>query len=206
MSRLQGVAFTLVAACLGIAAIDCATSVNAYGAKVRLTTNPLVVQDCKFLGEVKGSDPYGSGPALRGVGEENSEVSLRDNAGAMGANVVLLSRTRSNYWGSTSVGEAYFCPATPAVEATRSPAGKTDAPQPRAPTPAVATSSEKKISVVVTEAEVRGCTFIDSVNEQIVCPPEYSATTPCMAYRASKQGGNTVLAVGAGKVYNCPPR
>jgi hypothetical protein len=71
-------------------------------------------------------------------------------------------------------------------------------------TPNSAPGAPTKIMVVVTEAEIRGCTFVDPIDETIVCPQEYSAAASCMAYRAHKQGGNTVLTMDKGKVYNCP--
>ena len=62
-----------------------------------------------------------------------------------------------------------------------------------------------KIRIVGNEDDVRGCVFIDSVDQGIDCPEDYPAGVPCMGFRASLQGGNTVLARGGGKVYSCPP-
>ena len=177
-------------------------SAQGNAAKIRITSNQFAVKDCKFLGQVEGDDHWNGGSLGQGIAENNATVYMRNQANALGADTVLMVRSSTNTSGSNQLGEAYRCgPPAPGSAAT------TEAPKPPAQTtPLPATASATKIMVVVSESEVRGCTFVDAINEALPCPPEYSSATACMAFRALKQGGNTVLTVGAGKVYSCPAR
>ncbi len=113
---------TKAALALCLLATGCLVPVNHYGLQVRLTTNPDVVKGCRFIGEVRGADHLNGGALGSETAQENAERILRNNAGQIGANVVLLSRTRSHYYtGATAIGEAYACEA-PAVAATSSSA------------------------------------------------------------------------------------
>jgi hypothetical protein len=109
-----------------------------------------------------------------------------------GGNAILLTGN------SDAPADVYLCPA-PAVAASVG--------EPPRSTPTVigeAASESTTVRVTPSEDEVRGCVYVDHVDTSIACPQNYPEGIPCMAYRAKKQGGNMVLAQGAGKVYRCP--
>ena len=178
-----------------ILAVGCATA-EGNAAKVRITSNQFAVKDCRFIGNVEGDEHGWGGTMGQGIAENNATVYMRNRANAMGADTILMVRSATNTSGSNQLGEAYDCSSKPSPPAAASPG-------PIA-TPRAGPKTDTKMTVVLTEEEVRGCVFVDSINEKIACPPSYSAGPACMAYRAREQGGNTLLAVGVGKVYSCP--
>jgi hypothetical protein len=103
--------------------IGCATTLTPAGSRVRLTTNADIVRDCEFIGDVAGNSTTWSQSIAAAGGNYyaqpgaldiyNSEVELRNRAGAVGANVVYLNM-RDQY---RIVGEAYFCRRRPAAAA-----------------------------------------------------------------------------------------
>jgi len=171
----------------------CATTAQNDAANIRVTRNDLEVKDCKFLGHVQGDDQLNGGPVGRATAENdravNTTVYMRNKASAMGANTILLVSSAVSSSRGDQYGEAYSCVATPTAASASADA------EPQSPT--------AKVHVVATESEVRGCTFIDSIDESIACPAAYAEQVPCMTFRAAKQGGNTLLASGSGKVYRC---
>ena len=149
--------------------------------KIKLTRDKDDVRGCKRLGTVEG---------WRDAEKQNRAYVLAAGAGAYagGAHPDLYVLYRDG-----GDDEVYLCGGTPTPTPTRVPVA-TPIPQP--------TSS--RVRIVATEAEVQGCTFRGSIDSSIPCPPEYPQGVPCMAYRASRQEGNTVLASGAGKIFDCP--
>lgn len=86
-------------------------SLSTGGAAVRITANPDVVKDCKFVGQVSGSDHMWGGTAAQGIAEQNATAELQNKAADMGANTVFLARSSTGFSGSSQLGEAYVCPA-----------------------------------------------------------------------------------------------
>lgn len=84
--------------CLGFAGC---VSITPQGEKVRTTTNPDVVRECKYLGPVK---THGSG-WRGGLAAANTEKTIRNNTAKMGGNVVYVVTS-----GEQSTGDAYRCP------------------------------------------------------------------------------------------------
>lgn len=105
MSRLRSstlAALMLLSACV-------MTTLSPAGERVRLTSNPDVVAECDFLGEVTGSDGFNGGIAGQRAAEENAIRRLKNAAGALGADVVFLVSSETGMSGSTQRGEAYRC-------------------------------------------------------------------------------------------------
>lgn len=79
------------------------------GEMVRLTSNPEVVRNCKYVGQVKGSDHMNGGLAGQGAAEENAMREIRNNAAEMRANTVHILNVTTGTSGSAVRGEAYQC-------------------------------------------------------------------------------------------------
>jgi hypothetical protein len=90
--------------------VACVATLTPAGSVVRVTANPEAVRGCRVVGEVRGSDRL-QGGALADAAERNADAQLRNAAGALGANVVLLSSSSTDRSGSTVRGEAYACGA-----------------------------------------------------------------------------------------------
>ena len=73
-------------------------SLSMEGEKVRLTSNPNVVKNCKFIGDVKAYPPY--------VLPSDWEIKLKNATGKKGGNVVFASSPSLSV---TVRGEAYYC-------------------------------------------------------------------------------------------------
>lgn len=91
------------------AALGCETA-QGNAAKVRITANPEAVRGCHFLGNVEGDDHWNGGTLGQGIAENNATVYMRNKANALGANVILMTRSATNSSGSNQLGEAYACP------------------------------------------------------------------------------------------------
>jgi hypothetical protein len=86
----------------------CVATLTPAGRAVRLTANSESVRGCTRLGEVRGSDRL-QGGALADAAEQNADARLRNAAGALGGNVVLLTTASADQSGATMRGEAYAC-------------------------------------------------------------------------------------------------
>ncbi len=75
---------------------------------VRITANPEAVRGCTLLGEVRGKSDWG-GLLYQKAGEERARRGLRNQAVALGANVVLMESAITGFSGSKLRGEAYRC-------------------------------------------------------------------------------------------------
>ena len=97
------------------------TKLSPEAEVVRLTSNPEVVRECRFLREIAGISTNrqdGGSPILR---EAAARASLRNNAVAIGADVVLVAGAMAvGAVVSTQRGEAYRCapPAPPTPNTT----------------------------------------------------------------------------------------
>lgn len=78
--------------------------------RVRVVYNPLELgADCASLGEVKSYSGWGG--LMAGVGHENAERELREDAAARGANTLLALYSRGlGVAGAQARGQAYRCP------------------------------------------------------------------------------------------------
>lgn len=80
---------------------------ESYG--VNITTDREAVSNCKLLGFVKASDHLLTG-VLKGVAASHVDTSIRNQAGRMGADTVLMTAEHTSFWtGSAMKGEAYSC-------------------------------------------------------------------------------------------------
>jgi hypothetical protein len=86
------------------------TTLTPSGERVRVTTNTETVRGCDFVGEVKASDRMNGGALGQDAAEENTYRRLRNDAAAMGGNIVLLNRASTGRNGSTARGEVFRCP------------------------------------------------------------------------------------------------
>ncbi len=88
----------------------CSTaSLSPGGSKVRLTSNPEVVRNCSYIGQVQGTDHLNGGLLGQGVAEESAMRKIRNQAAEMGANTVHLVTKSTGFSGSAVRGEAYRC-------------------------------------------------------------------------------------------------
>ena len=90
----------------------CMTTTTAQGQQVRVTTDPTAVKGCTFIAEVTGKTP-GIPIGSYANDEKNADTAIRNNAGALGANVVLLASTTGDNV-IVKRGEAYRCESQPA--------------------------------------------------------------------------------------------
>lgn len=84
-------------------------SLKPEGQDVRVTSNPEIVKGCTYLGEVTGTTRYGPVGNAK-TDEQSAHNDLKNNAGKLGANTVLLQDTTGDNW-IVKRGEAYRCPA-----------------------------------------------------------------------------------------------
>lgn len=107
MRTLPGIA-VLAAAVL----VTGCTTPTAVGETVRITNTRDDVAACTFVKQIHQSSGWG-GLAMQGVGANNAMVALRDEAGAAGANTVLMITERANFGGARMIGDAYRCERRP---------------------------------------------------------------------------------------------
>lgn len=93
---------------VAVVCTSCTIALTPAGEKVRVTSNPDVVKGCDFIGPVEGSSSYG-GMAMQRVGEHNSINELRNEAGKLGADTVMLVTSHVGFSGAKQRGEAYNC-------------------------------------------------------------------------------------------------
>jgi hypothetical protein len=99
-----------VAAVLAVALSGCVTTrLSSEAQTVFTVVNPEQVKGCQSLGIVKASDRMNGGFIGQGAAEENAERRLRNAAAERGANVILMTRESTGFFGSSQQGEAYRC-------------------------------------------------------------------------------------------------
>jgi hypothetical protein len=74
---------------------------------VRLTTNPLAVHQCQFVGNVVAGSGWSG--ALYTVGMARVEQQFREQAAAMDADTVYMGQTAVSPYVVRGTGEAYRC-------------------------------------------------------------------------------------------------
>ena len=79
------------------------------GSKIRLTSNPNVVNGCSYIDQVQGTDHMNGGLAGQGAAEENAMREIRNLAAEMGADTVHLVTQTTGTSGAAVRGEAYKC-------------------------------------------------------------------------------------------------
>lgn len=88
----------------------CSTvNLSAEGSQVRLTSNSDVIRNCRYLGQVQGTDHMNGGLAGQGAAEENAMRKVRNRAAAMGADTIHLITHTTGFSGAAVRGEAYKC-------------------------------------------------------------------------------------------------
>lgn len=93
-----------------IALLGCVTSLTPAGQSVRVTSDSKASEGCKFLGEVRGH-AFGGDDKRSVHGEENAHNELKNDAGRLGANLVVLEWESAR--GGTQRGNAFACPSAP---------------------------------------------------------------------------------------------
>lgn len=103
MCRLVGLLLVpmLLSACV-------TTELTPAGENVRVTSNAEAVEGCELLGETQASDRLNTGIA-QSSGEENTFRRMRNQAAAMGGNVVHLLTNDTGFYGASARGEVYRC-------------------------------------------------------------------------------------------------
>jgi hypothetical protein len=213
LSRILLLAVASITLSIGCETTPRQSEVTNASLTVDITSNPATVANCRRVGSLDGNAVALGCPHLTATRSYSDEECLKYAAADYGADTVLLGANRG-------VVDIYVCKTAPQASSQNMPSGgqsnetmAKEAPRTAAEAPPMQSTpgtssnvSPTKVKIVISEAEVRGCIFVDSIDEKIDCPNAYSQGVPCMAYRSSKQGGNTVLANGAGKVYNCPTK
>lgn len=74
---------------------------------VRIANDSDRVEECEFLGEVKGKSSWGG--LVENAAESKALNNIKKNAWKMGANFVLMTTGKSGWGGSKYRGEAYLC-------------------------------------------------------------------------------------------------
>jgi hypothetical protein len=100
--------------CVGVGLLT-GFACSTHSSTIRLTTESSAVTGCTALGSVEGSDLKNRGMLYQGVAENNATSQMRENADKLGANTILVVKSLTDNSGSTQVGEAYRCPASPAT-------------------------------------------------------------------------------------------
>jgi hypothetical protein len=88
------------------------TRLTREGRPVRVTARSELVANCTKLGDVVGPGTKDAGILEQDAANESALRRLRNDAGKMGANTVLLS-ARKTPADSAKRGEAYVCPVPP---------------------------------------------------------------------------------------------
>lgn len=88
----------------------CATTLNKQGLGVRVVKDANLVKDCKFLQSVESSSSWG-GFAATGIGYRSAMNELKNVAGEVGGNMLLLSTMANTMGGTNMSGDAYKCPS-----------------------------------------------------------------------------------------------
>jgi hypothetical protein len=198
------------------AAIGCAgykQSLKATNSiwNVTVTTNREDVKNCRRVATVNAND------TKRGCGltvQPSTQECLQYQVLLAGGDTLL-----SNGF----VGEAYQClaprPTSSEVEATPTPTpAAAPAPPPvpsssptQAPTPAPAplkaspAPASSGVRLVQSREAVKGCVYLGDVDLRAECPVEGTGTPiSCIAERAARAGGNTVLVEGdRAPIFSC---
>lgn len=97
----------ILAVCGVMVIVVACVSLKPEGQGVRVTTNPELVRACTFIGEVTGTTRYGP-TGNTATDEQSAHNDLRNNAGRMGADTVLLQGTTGDN-AIVKRGEAYRC-------------------------------------------------------------------------------------------------
>lgn len=99
----RGASVNRAALLLLLPALGCISASPAANA-VRMTSNPDVVRNCKFVGNVRATSGWG-GHAGTGIAGHNTDVALREKTAKLGGNTVFVVAS-----GIHAAGEAYSCP------------------------------------------------------------------------------------------------
>lgn len=95
----------ILSALLSLLTLAC-VSASPEAQRVRVTSNPDVVRQCEFLGNVRAMSGWGSG----GMGRNNVEETLKERTHALGGNVVFIGSEASGREAiGSGTGEAYKC-------------------------------------------------------------------------------------------------
>ncbi len=78
------------------------------GAKIRVTSNPEIVRNCKYISNVRGSDHMNGGIG-QGAAAENSMREIQNKTAELGGNTLHLVTNNIGWGGAEIRGEAYFC-------------------------------------------------------------------------------------------------
>lgn len=210
-TQTRGALLLLCAAAIGCAGYkQNLKSTNSIW-NVTVTTNREDVKNCRRVAFVDSNDTH------RGCGltvQPSTQECLQYQVLLAGGDTLL-----SNGF----VGEAYQClaprPTPSEVSATPSPSAApppppvpsssptpaaTSAPAPLKTSPAPAGSG---VRLVQSREAVKGCVYLGDVDLKAECPVEGGTPISCIAERAARAGGNTVLIEGdRAPIFSCRPK
>lgn len=107
---------TILLALVSLTVAGCAVSLKPGAKNIRITSNPNVVKDCKFIANIEGDSDLG-GLAYQNTAGQSVANQLKNKALEVGADTVFADIQTS--WGGThTVGEAYLCAQTNQVSQT----------------------------------------------------------------------------------------
>jgi len=88
--------------------VGCATTLRHYGIAVRVVKDAALIKDCRYIQEVQASSSWG-GLVATGIGYRSAMNELKNEAGAVGGNTVLLAVMANTMGGTNMSGGAYRC-------------------------------------------------------------------------------------------------
>ncbi len=84
----------------------CAT-LSPGGKEVRLTHNPEMTRNCKFLKQVEVKTPLSGTGEI--AGQDSLMIQLRNETAKVGGDTVFVEQARQGYAGLKALGTAYDC-------------------------------------------------------------------------------------------------
>jgi hypothetical protein len=216
-TQIRWALLLLVAAAVGCAGYKQSLKSTNSIWSVTVTANREDVKNCRRVGTVNAND------TKRGCGltvQPSTQECLQYQVLAAGGDTLLANGF---------VGEAYQCsppslapseiPAAPAPSAApapppvpSSPPTPAAPPAPAPPAPAPLKSSPAPagsgVRLVQSREAVKGCVYLGDINLKTECPVEGTGTPiSCIAERAARAGGNTVLVEGdRAPIFSCKPK
>jgi hypothetical protein len=179
---------------------------------VQVVYRPEEVRQCRFLADV---DSTASPPGCGLTVQPTTEECLRFQVRYAGGDTLLFNGL---------VGKAYDCgrfTPTPAASPTPAPVPPTPTPLPPSPAPAPAAPAPSPappapaaapartvppagVRIVRSRELVRGCVYLDDMDQTECSSVSASNRENCISERAGRAGGNTVLLEeGRAQIFEC---
>lgn len=100
--------FNLIILFISISITGCSTTLNNQGLGVRVVQDASLVKGCKFLESIESSSSWG-GFAATGIGYRSAMNELKNVAGEVGGNMVLIATLTNTMGGTNMSGDVYKC-------------------------------------------------------------------------------------------------